>query len=219
MTSSFNHRPIVASALNCAALGVGVVSGTSCRHAASHATTTARSPVRPARASGRPSSRLPRAYRLTGLRPGSMPPPPRKTSFARWPTCCSPRPTPTEEIDNRERRTVARLLSGALGRREAPAAGCRSTSLAFDPADLRPRGRHRAAAQAPARCSGGTSRSWSGRSATPTTPSTSRRSGSSSRSSSLCRSRPKTWPTWCARGRRDRRRGQATLRRALCGRR
>ncbi|HTB72105.1 MAG TPA: hypothetical protein VK762_02620, partial [Polyangiaceae bacterium] len=67
-----------------------------------------------------PSSRLPRAYRLTGLRPSSMPPPPEEDLLRTLADLLLAAAHADGEICDRERRTVARLLTELSGDERLP---------------------------------------------------------------------------------------------------
>src|ERR1700733_15219804 len=58
-----------------------------------------------------PSSLSPRAYRLTGLRPSSMPPPPEEDLLRTLADVLLAAAHADGQICDRERRTVARLLT------------------------------------------------------------------------------------------------------------
>ena len=62
-----------------------------------------------------PSSLSPRAYRLTGLRPSSMPPPAEEDLLRTLADVLLAAAHADGEICNRERRTVARLLTELSG--------------------------------------------------------------------------------------------------------
>jgi lipopolysaccharide/colanic/teichoic acid biosynthesis glycosyltransferase len=64
---------------------------------------------------GPPSSLSPRAYRLTGLRPSSMPPPPEEDLLRTLANVLLAAAHADGEICDRERRTVARLLTELSG--------------------------------------------------------------------------------------------------------
>jgi putative colanic acid biosynthesis UDP-glucose lipid carrier transferase len=89
-------------------------------------------PSPPSEGLGPPSSRLPRAYRLTGLRPGSMPPPPEEDLLRTLADVLLAAAHADGEIDNRERRTVARLLTELSGDEKLPG-WLQEHVLAFDP--------------------------------------------------------------------------------------
>lgn len=67
-----------------------------------------------------PSSRAPRAYRLTGLRPSSMPPPPEEDLLRTLADVLLAAAHADGEICDRERRTVARLLTELSGHERLP---------------------------------------------------------------------------------------------------
>src|ERR1700733_1604467 len=67
-----------------------------------------------------PSSLSPRAYRLTGLRPSSAPPPPEEDLLRTLADVLLAAAHADGEICARERRTVARLLTGRAGGGKPP---------------------------------------------------------------------------------------------------
>jgi putative colanic acid biosynthesis UDP-glucose lipid carrier transferase len=67
-----------------------------------------------------PSSLAPRAYRLTGLRPSSIPPPPEEDLLRTLADVLLAAAHADGQIDNRERRTVARLLTELSGTGHLP---------------------------------------------------------------------------------------------------
>ena len=67
-----------------------------------------------------PSSLLPRAYRLTGLRPSSAPPPPEEDLLRTLADVLLAAAHADGEICARERRTVARLLTELVGGAKLP---------------------------------------------------------------------------------------------------
>jgi lipopolysaccharide/colanic/teichoic acid biosynthesis glycosyltransferase len=80
-----------------------------------------------------PSSRAPRAYRLTGLRPSSMPPPPEEDLLRTLADVLLAAAHADGEICDRERRTVARLLTELSGDEKLPGWLAEHVD-AFDPA-------------------------------------------------------------------------------------
>src|ERR1700733_831744 len=67
-----------------------------------------------------PSSLSPRAYRLTGLRPSSLPPPPEEDLLRALADVLLAAAHADGEICDRERRTVARLLADLAGTETLP---------------------------------------------------------------------------------------------------
>jgi putative colanic acid biosynthesis UDP-glucose lipid carrier transferase len=81
---------------------------------------------------GPPSSLSPRAYRLTGLRPSSMPPPPEEDLLRTLGDLLLAAAHADGEICDRERRTVARVLTELAGGGRLPS-WLEAHLQAFDP--------------------------------------------------------------------------------------